>query len=472
MIKNFGKKSSIYLILSLLISTQVSAIESLVDTSKRTDLSLTVYNSGYGFITDSRKVNLSTGENKIIFKELSSDLIPESVIYSSKNSKLLEQNFDYDLLTVNSLLDKSVGQKIFLGKIDPSTGKEKIESAILLSNNEQSVFQFEDGRIEFIGTNSPYRFIFKELPANLKSTPTLSLLAESQANLEEDITLNYLSENIKWSSNYVINLNEKKKQLDLVGYATIVNDTKSDFSEVKLSLIAGDVNKNRRNVYARQTMMLAEADMMVKSRGSMAPERESLSDYHLYTLPKSVDVPAAQQKQFVLLAVNKVPYKRVYEHESHLNNSRKESLPLATKIEFKNSKKNFGKPLPAGAIRFYQSDKNGSKHFVGENKIKHTPVNEKISLKIGNAFDVRVKEKLLARKRNSSNIFYKKEIRVSNQKDELAQIKLIQNLPNYTNVNFSEMPYEKESANQIKFSFEVPPKGEVVLIYSAIQNIK
>ena len=241
----------------------------------QTGLALTVYNNDLALVRDTRKLRLPKGMSRLAFADVSARMRPETArLYG--DLQVLEQNFDFDLLSPRKLLEKYVGRDIGLVRVHPQTGEEKYERATLLSVAEnQVVFRFGN-RIETGGPNTPWRFVFDDVPANLRDRPTLTMLVSNPDEAERQLELAYLTQGLSWEADYVATLAEDK--MDLTAWVTLHNTSGATYREARLQLLAGDVNQVREP-------KLERADRAVMMAAPSAPmEREELFEYHLYTL--------------------------------------------------------------------------------------------------------------------------------------------------------------------------------------------
>ena len=210
------------------------------------EISLTVYNQNLALIRDVRVVPLQKGVNRIAVREVSAQIRPETAIITNLNSpsalSLLEQNFDYDLLTPQQLLQKYVGRQVKVVKTHPTTGAEKELAATVLSANNGVVLKIGD-RIE---TGIPGRIVYDQVPDNLRDRPTLSILANSKLSNKQTLELSYLSGGLGWKADYVAKLDQDDRFLDLNGWVTLNNQSGASYKNAKLQLVAGDVNRVRR----------------------------------------------------------------------------------------------------------------------------------------------------------------------------------------------------------------------------------
>ncbi|MBI5374027.1 MAG: DUF4139 domain-containing protein [Candidatus Schekmanbacteria bacterium] len=435
----------------------------------QTGIALTVYNNNLGLVKDQRSMSIPKGIGEIRFMDVAADIIPASVsiksIVKPDSLNILEQNYEYDLLSPGKLLDKFVGKEIKLYQKNPYTEREEVVTATLLANNEKPVFQIGN-EITF---NHPGRIIFPSVPENLISKPTLVWLAENNLRDEQKVEVSYLTEGINWQSDYVLILNEKDDAADLSGWVTIDNKSGTTYKNAKLKLVAGDVNKVERKVRRKGAVFMA-ADI-----AEAAPQfkEEGFFEYHIYTLQRPATVKDNQTKQINLITAEGIKVKKEFRFSSN-NYNYFDSDPgfggeqkVKVFIEIANRKENnLGIPLPKGIIRTYKGDTEGSLQFIGEDSINHTPENEKITIKIGEAFDV-VGERKQTDWRKLANDTYESayEITLRNHKKEDITVKVTEPIPGDWTIILSSHEYKKPDASTAEFNINVPNDGEAKLIY-------
>ena len=363
-------------------------------------LAVTIYNENLALVKDTREVRLPKGEVALAFQEVSAQIRPETALLRNLTHPegfwVAEQNFDFDLLTPQKLLDKYVGEKVgIITTQREENGKvvEKREEAIILATNNGTVLQFPD-RIE---TSYVGRIVFPKVPENLRARPTLVISLNSPVAAAQKLELSYLTGGLAWRADYVANLASDEKTMDLSGWVTLTNTSGVAYPNATLQLVAGDVNRapEPRRAYknggAIVEMMAPEAPQM---------QEESLFEYHLYTLDRPTTMKAAQTKQVALLSASSIPVRKEYllRGESYYYQGSYGEIGAKLKVgvfvEFDNREANrMGMPLPKGVVRVYKRDSEGRAQFIGEDAIDHTPKNETVRLKLGDAFDVTARRK-------------------------------------------------------------------------------
>jgi hypothetical protein len=361
----------------------------------QTELSLTVYNSDLALVRDVRTMRLARGVSDVRFMDIAATVNPATVHFRSLSEPsrlgVLEQNYEYDLLEPEKLLRKYVGRDVTLVRTRQENGTtvEEAVTARLLSFNSAPVWQIGNE----IVTGFPASHIrYPELPGNLFSRPTLIWSLNNQGATNHRVEASYLASNLSWNADYVLTVTRDDKLGDLGGWVTLKNASGTAFLNASLQLVAGELNRVK-TVLGRMAME-SRADMAVAAPPPMS--QESFSDYHLYTLDRKTSINNNQTKQVSMLAGTGFPIVKRYVVNGqafYYHNANRPGAPIKDQVEvfyqFKNEAKGgLGMPMPAGTVRVYQSDSNGGVQFVGEDRIDHTPKDEVLNLKIGNAFDV------------------------------------------------------------------------------------
>lgn len=370
-------------------------------------LGLSIYNNNLALVKDTRRMDLKQGENLTAFEGVASAIKPESVMIYGEGIKVLEQNYDYNLLTPYNILEKSVGQKVKTAVQNPENGKDIFQEAKLVSAvNSQPVLEFDYG----VETAFQGRIVFEKLPQGLYVKPTLAAKIYSTSAALKDLTLVYLTQGLSWTTNYVARVLPSDK-LDLTAWVSLKNESGADYQNAHIQLIAGNVNAvSVMQNFARPMLKMARGVMMdVVEAGTDAAAPQELSGYYLYTLPFTTDLKDQQTKQISLMEKNGVSYTK----EGRLNSSLyfgRENLSSFEKVHpalyylSQNTAENgLGLPMPAGVVRFYENDKDGQMQFIGEDNLPHTAQGEKIELKLGSIFDVYANGKILKATKKSEN---------------------------------------------------------------------
>lgn len=371
----------------LVLAIPMAAISQAQAPSAQGDVSVTIYNNNLALIQDKRQLNLPAGKSRQEFPDVSAQIRPETVTLGAAGTGIIEQNFDYDLLTPAKLMDKAVGQTVTLVRTNPATGAETRESATILSNNGGTVVRVGD-RIEVLGGYGA-RVVFNSLPPNLRARPTLSVTLDTQAAGPRPVTLSYLSNGFGWKADYVALFDEAAGKLDMQGWITLTNNSGTIFDNAKLLLVAGAAggNLNNRNTYRGQQPGRPSGNQP----GTESANRERLGDFYVYPIAGRTTVANAQQKQVSFLDVGGAPASKGYFFRNDWMTSQTDPVSFDTVLRFSSSREGgLGDALPAGTIRVYMKDARGQPQFIGENSIDHTPMGSTLAIKTGEAFDVKV----------------------------------------------------------------------------------
>jgi len=451
-------------------ATPAIADEISVGTDQQTGIAVTIYNSDLALIRDQRKVDLKAGENEIAFVDVSAGIRPETALLTAAGGGLTvtEQNFDFDLLTPQKLLEKSVGSTIRVIRTNPTTGADTSEDAKVLSVvNDMAVLQIGD-RIE---TAIPGRLVYSTVPANLRARPTLVTKAIADKAGPTDLALAYLSKGLSWQADYVASLSVDEKTIDLNGWVTLTNQSGVTYKDAKLQLVAGQVNQvqpmMQREALADQTApMAAAAPKMVE---------EQAFEYHLYRLDQPTTIKENQTKQVALMAASGVPVVKQYlitnaanvwgRYSSSFGEA--DRINATVKLKFVNDEKSkLGMPLPKGVVRVYKADSQGEAVFVGEDSIDHTPKNEDISLTMGQAFDITARAKQTDFEQISDRIFENEyEIELKNAKADKVTVDVREAIPGDWKMIKESQPHQKLDSQTAGWLVDVPANGSAKLTY-------
>ena len=452
---------------ALLAAAPAAAEERPVALDSQTGVAVTIYNGDLALVNDQRTVKLDQGRNLLGFIDVSGRMRPETALLRGGNGvelKLIEQNFNFDLLTPEKLLEKSVGQTVRVARVNPATGQETIVDAKVLSAAQGIVLQIGD-RIE---TGIPGRLIFAGVPANLRARPTLVVeLDSSKAMASAPVELSYLTGGLTWRADYVAELNAKEDRLDLNGWVTLTNTSGTIYKEARMQLVAGDVN------LVRHYLDKASGGATV-ARAVPAPEmrEETFFDYHLYTLGRPTTIADNQTKQVALLSAAAVAAVKEYRLAGGSYVYQQRIAPIAkpkvaVTLEFANDDKaGIGLPLPGGIVRVYKRDASGQAQFVGEDRIDHTPKGEKVRLNVGSAFDVTAERKQTEYTRLGDRMFESAhEITLKNARAEPVTVTVSETLPGDWQMLQESAKHTKVTSSQAEWHVAVPAGGSAKLTY-------
>jgi hypothetical protein len=446
--------------------------------SDQQSVAVTIYNENLALIKDTRKVQLDMGQNRLALREVSGGMRPETALLRSLSHPgtlaLLEQNFDFDLLTPAKLLEKYVGRQVRIIKTHPMTGIETVEAATVLAANNGVVLKIGE-RIE---TGLPGRIVYDGVPSNLRDRPTLVSELHSARAGQQTVELSYLSGGLSWKADYVAELNAKDDALDLNGWVTLTNKSGTSYPNAKLQLVAGDVNRVRDEMRfaAKAQRSMAEA---AAPRADMA--QEQLFEYHLYTLQRPTTIADNQAKQVALLGAQGVPVTKElllqgtdYYYRSSVGNIG-QKMKVGVFVQFQNRESSkLGMPMPKGVVRVYKKDSAGNAQFVGEDRIDHTPKNREVRLKLGEAFDVTADKKQSDFKRRDSvgrwsHVFESAyELALHNAKKEPVTVVVREPVPGDWQMLEQTHTHAKVAAGTAEWKIQIPAEGTTTLKYRVL----
>ncbi len=439
---------------------------------------------GFAVIKQTRSAQFEKGQFTLAFDDVAEHIDPTTVSFNTPDNPdaavVLDQNFQFDLVGTDKLLQKYLDQII---TVNHSQGAQSVNTTgVLLSTQGGVTLQNESG---IITINQWNHIQFPELPGGLLTKPTLVWLLESTSAKKELISMSYQTQGMTWWADYNITLKGDSNdcEMDLSSWVSIVNKSGANFSDTQLKLIAGDVNRapnnSGRNQFARKEMMAASAQDFTE---------QALFEYHLYKLPRSIDLPNNSTKQIQLLnhannikcvrtlvfngsGQQRINYHRPITDAGYLRHT---EAKVEAFLAFKNSRDNqLGIALPAGRVRVNMVDPtDGSLEFIGEDSIDHTPKNDSINLKLGHAFDVKGTRIQRNFKLVPNGVTEHIEITINNQKDHTQPVTVIEPLFRWSNWQITEHnePFEKIDASSIKFMISVPSESKKTIRYTVQYN--
>lgn len=440
---------------------------------KRKSVSVTIYNGGMGLVREVRSVNLSKGRTTLRYEDVASSILPQTVrVKPTKDSKgfsVYEQNYEYDLISEQRLLEKYVGREVTLYKMNPTTGEETAIKAKLIAYNNGPVFQIGKD----ISLGYPGRVVVSSIPENLFAKPTLVWELESDSETEKTLEVTYQTGGMNWSADYNLNLNDKENSAGLQSWVTLSNSSGTAYEKATLQLVAGKVQlvTNRPTYATKNTYKLSSRAME-----SAAPEfnQENLADYYLYTLDQPTTIGSNQTKQVQLFDKNGLSVEKKYIFENlPMNSGNEKNFNNATvRYDIQNTKKNsLGIPLPMGTFRIFKADSKGRQQLLGEDSIDHTPNEEWIKVSTGKAFDVVANGKQMSYEafKLSNGYTATYEIELRNRKKEDITVRLYANTYGEWKITDNSHKFEKESSSKVYFDVKLPA-GKVEKIRYSVEN--
>ncbi|MGA7919125.1 MAG: DUF4139 domain-containing protein [Candidatus Acidiferrales bacterium] len=450
--------------------------EALTTTEKdQSDLAVTVYNSNRALVRDVRQIHLSAGLFSLKFEDVAASINPATVHFRSLTDaaklSVVEQNYEYDLLDAQKLLQKYVGREITLVRGEEEANSTKwvdVRATLLADNNNAPVWKIGNEIVTGMPT-SWYRF--PDLPGNLYSRPTLLWTLDNRGANAQKVEASYLADNVNWSADYVLTVTRDEKAADLDGWVTLTNNSGVAYKNAKLQLVAGEVHEVQPMMMARKTTGIAD---MAQVPAAPQFSQENFSEYHLYSLERRTSIQNNESKQISLLTGTGVPVEKslmvegqayYYRNPQGIGNA----IPQPVKVyyKFKNDQKSqLGMPLPAGIVRVYQTDTKGGVLFIGEDRIQHTPKDETVKIYIGNAFDVVCERKQTDYKKLAGNLYEMEyAITLRNHKDSPVTVEVREPVGGDWEVVNSNFKPEKLDATTIGFYLPVEKDGSATLTY-------
>ena len=436
---------------------------------QRDELGVTVYSGGFGLIRETRTLVLSKGRSEVEFGGVAGTIQPETVqvhaVGSTPAMRVLEQNYQYDLLSPAKLLEKYVGRTVRVHRFSETKGRDEERDAVVLSAGEPPILRVGDE----ITWAFPGRISFPEIPKTLIARPTLVWLVDSTAERQK-VEVSYLASQLSWKADYVLVVNDTDTVGDLNGWVTLDNRSGAAYANAKVQLVAGDVNRIQPAVQKDRMIYAAE------SRAAVAPPQfreEGLFEYHLYTLERPATLLENEQKQIALLEASgvKLAKRLVLRGEPAYFRMQTGELGATSKIavslEFENREADrLGQPLPKGIVRVYKRDQSGGRQFLGEDEIDHTPRDERVRIRVGDAFDVigerkQMEYKVIGSCRSESAW----QIDLRNHKDERVEVDVVEPASGDWEIVSSSQKATKEDARTFSFRVPVPARGSARVEY-------
>ncbi|MDZ4725086.1 MAG: hypothetical protein SH817_02940 [Leptospira sp.] len=440
----------------------------------RKSISVTIYNGGMGLVRETRTINLKKGIRTVRFEDVASQIIPQTVRIKSEDPKKLtvfEQNYEYDLISHERLMDKYIGKEVTIYR--DGTEKDPGTKALLISNNGGSPV-YKIGNEISLGYYG--RITVPTLPDNLFAKPTLVWKLKNEEEKEQNLEVSYQTNGLNWSADYILVLNKEEDKSGLNSWVTLTNNSGARYKDATLQLVAGKIQLISNQPQYAPSPKVYKRSMEMESSDVVAPEfnQENLSEYYLYTLDQPTTIGFNQTKQVQLFQSEDVGIKKyfVFENLPMYEGNEKKFNNATVKYIFKNSKNNnLGRPLPAGTIRVFKADSKGRQQLLGEDTIDHTPDNEDVKIKTGQAFDV-----VANGKRNSFEVFkisngnkatYSAEIR--NRKKEDIEVRFYATLYGDWTITKSSHKFTKESSSKAYSDIAIKA-GETVTVEYAVET--
>jgi hypothetical protein len=432
--------------------------------SNQKSVAITVYNNNLGVVKDVRTINITKGISQIKLTDVAQYIDPTSV-HIGIDGEILEQNFQYDLVSMDKILKKYLDKNIQL----VNTKGELIEGVLLTANGNQIVLQKKDGGLLMLPDTREYQVSVSALPEGLITKPTLLWLVNSSKSGKQDVEVSYQTAGMNWHAEYVAVLNKDDDKLDLNSWVSIENNSGATYNNAKLKLVAGDVNliqpQYNRRLYKGETLMAMD--------GRPAPqfEEKEFFEYHIYNLQRKTTIRNNETKQISLFEAADVKANKKYYYKGRNYYGNNSNNKVSVILEFENDKSNnLDIPIPKGKVRVYKSD-GDALEFIGEDLIDHTSKNEKVKLKIGDAFDIVVTDTQMENKKITQRVYEQTYvITIKNKKDEDIVVDVERNMGLNWSILNSSLDFEKLNAQNILFKVAVKANGESVLKFRVRYN--
>ncbi|HCI44814.1 MAG TPA: DUF4139 domain-containing protein [Candidatus Omnitrophica bacterium] len=469
-----NKRTSILILIALMgwVPAATAAQTTQSAQSGQTNVEVTVYNNNLGLVKDTRDIQLPAGEGELRFMDVAAYIMPVTVHAKSLNApeqfQVLEQNYEYDLMDYNKLMDKFVDKKVKLVDWNQyQDRKETVEGTLISNNNGNPVFKINDE----IYLGYPGYKVLPEIPENLIAKPTLMWRYTNKSSDAHQLEVSYLTNNIGWKADYVFVLNKDDTGGDLSGWVTVDNKSGATYKNAKLKLVAGEVQRVADR--SMDSMVRAKAPMMMEALGGSQFAEQAFFEYHIYDLQRRTTIKDKQTKQISLLEASGIKVEKellVYGQQYYFTQHYRDQNPkqkVSVYVKFKNSKENqLGMPLPAGVLRLYKEDDKGSLQFVGEDNIEHTPKDEEVKVKVGEAFDVVAERRQTDFKQLTTRMYESAwEVTLRNHKEEPVRVGIIEPLQGNWQIVEQSHPSKKLDAFTLRFDVDVPKDGEVKVTY-------
>ena len=462
---------------SILAGVLLSAVVIAAETPK--DVAVTIYNDNFGVVKEQRDMTFKEGLNRMQFTGVAERIDPTSVnflcVSAPEAVSILEQNYEYDLVNTDSLLMRYIDQPVsLLVKGSGSSGASLLSGVLTAAIGGDLILQDADsGQMHIVSRASVERIQLEKKPDDLLTRPTLVWLAHAEKAGKQLCQVTYTTEGIGWKADYSAVLSEKEDKLDLSGWVTIDNQSGAAYPDATIKLIAGDV----RRVQPPAPMPMERGVMFGMSKADMGGfEEKSFMEYHLYTLGRKSSIQNRQVKQIELIdTARNVPVDKQFVYSASINEWQVQGRDkVQVKIEFENKEEyGLGIALPKGKVRVFKKDPaDGTLEFVGEDTIDHTARKEKLSLYIGDAFDIVPEQKIIDQRRGDRFVTFTRSVEIRNRKDEAVSVFVDEIVPRYVNwkIDKSSVPYEKKDAFTCRFKVDVKADSTTTLVFTMTQT--
>ncbi len=449
------------------------ATERVTSDANRTGLNVTIYNGGIALVHDTRRIDLRGGLEHLAWRDVGAQIQAETAILASLTRpgsvRVLEQNFDYDVLQPQAILAKYVGRDVVVvhGRVP---GLPYQENAKLLSIDNGIVLQYPD-RIE---TEVVGRIVFPKLPEGLRDRPTLILDIDEASAGAQDLDLTYITGGLSWRADYVGSVSPNEKRLDLSGLVTLTNDSGTSFPNAHLQLVGGNVNIVAQGGGGNRNSAWSAIASVPGAFVQPQFQEQSYFEYHLYTLGRTTSVLNNQTKQVSLLNARNIPLHKTLEMRGGPDYYNRENADLGQHVKlgvyltFLNKNGDLGIALPAGIVRLYKKDAGGTAQFLGSDSIDHTPRNEEVRLHVGDSFDVTARRKQTNFHIAGNGVYDSSyEFVISNAKTIPQDVVVVEPIPGEWKILSESAAHQKSSSGTATWHLRVPADGKTTLTFTA-----
>ncbi|MGD9402979.1 MAG: DUF4139 domain-containing protein [bacterium] len=421
------------------------------------DLAVTVYNTNLGVIKDARVFELKSGYNEISMVDIAARIDPTSVrinLDGQGEITVVEQNFQYDLLSPGKLLEKYLDDSVML----VTEGGKEFEGKLLGFDNSSMVVEVDRGGVVIVSREQVTDVSLPPGRKDLIVKPTLVYQVYASRNTTATAEVAYMTEGMNWHAEYVAVLGEDDDTMEISSWVSVDNRSGATYEEARLKLIAGDVHR-----VPKKGIEAPEAAMEMRYAAAPQPiEEKAFFEYHMYTVPRPTTIRDREVKQIQFLPETDIETEKIYNFDAQKGTS------VRVVMEFENSRENnLGVPLPGGKVRVFKADDDGSLEFIGEDSIDHTPKDEDVKVYVGDAFDIVAERKRTNYDRVSDRVVVESyEIRVRNHKDEAIEVVVSEHIYGDWSIRESSHEYEKKKADLVEFVLPVGVDGETILTYT------
>jgi len=441
--------------------------------SDRESVEVTVYNRNLGLIKELRNVSVPAGRGELLFMDVANQINPVSVrikpLSNAADFSVLEQNYEYDLISHYKLMEKYIGKEIKLLDRNEYKDSRRTVKAVLLSMNDGEVYKIDNE----IYLGHPGIKVLPEIPGNLISRPTLSWIYTNRIAREYRLEVSYLTGGMNWNADYVLMVpDDSKASSSLSGWVTLDNQSGADYEDAKLKLVAGEVNRVQTGRSGVAGIGYGAVRAMALSAPAPEFAQSQMFEYYLYDLQRPATLRNNQSKQISLMEAQGIKVEKEFLTTPFMYSLGRidgsaVKQPVAIYFTFKNSKENkLGDPLPAGTVRIYTADVKGTRQFIGEDRVSHTPRDEDVRLRVGEAFDIVVERtQTNFTQRTSRQVEIDWQISIRNRKAEDVTVRVQETAGGQWEIRESSHKHEKVDASSFRFDVPVKKGQEAAVKY-------